>query len=152
MGWQFACKWWRTLQKLHTSVPQQAAFVIQLRSDQIAAIHISIFRLYVSSTYTTEHLLGISSEKILAPYVTCTFTATINKNSPLNRMVSKMNRVHILRPYHSHSHFNITLKSMQSLRNSFHQSEFPTKFLYAFLISSMEANSPAVTYVKLLNP
>jgi hypothetical protein len=127
-------------------------FMIQLRSDQTATIHISIFRLSVSSIYTTKHLLHISSEKILTPYVTRTFIVTINKNSPLNRMVSKQNRVNILKPYHSHSHFNITLKSMQSLRNSFQQSEFPTKFLYAFIISSMEANSPAVTIVKFLTP
>ena len=125
--------------------------MIQLRPDQSATNHISIFRLYVSSTYTTKHLLDVSSDKILAPYVTCTFTATINKNSPLNRMVSKLNRVNILRPYHSHSHFNITLKSMQSLRNSFHQSELTIKFLFAFITSSMEADSPAVTIVKFLN-
>jgi hypothetical protein len=135
-----------------TIVHIKIKFMIQFRSDQIANIHISIFRLYVTSTYTTKHLLDIRSEKILVPYVTYTFTVKINKNSPLNRMVSKSNRVNILRPYHSHNYFNITLKSKQSLRNSFHQSEFPTKFLYAFIISSMEVNSPAVTIVKFLNP
>ena len=34
-------------------------------------------------------------------------------------MVSQLNPVNILRPYHSHSHFNITPKSMQSLRTFF---------------------------------
>jgi len=82
-------------------------FMIQLRSDQIATIQISIFRLSVSSIYTTKHLLDINSEIILAPYVTCTFTATIKKNSPLNCIANRLNPVSILRPYHSHRHFNI---------------------------------------------
>jgi len=93
-------------------------FMIQLRSDQIASIQLSIFRLSVSSIYTTKHLLDISSEILLAPYVTRTFNATINKNSPLNRIVHNLNTVNILTPYHSHRHFNITLKSKQSLRTS----------------------------------
>jgi hypothetical protein len=107
-------------------------FMIQLRSDQIATIHISIFRRSISPIYTTKHLLYTISEKIIAPYVIRTFTAMINKNSPLNRMLSQLNPVNTLRPYHSHSHFNITLKSMQSLRTSFHhfQQTFRTHLLY----------------------
>lgn len=126
-------------------------FMIQLRSDQIATIQISIFRLSISSIYTTKHLFDISSEIIFVPYVTCTFTATIKKNSPPNRTANRLNPANILRPYHSHRQFNITLKSKQSPRTSYRQSEFPTKFLYAF-ISSAVANSSGVTIVKFLTP